>query len=109
MKEIIDVIYEKGKLELRSSVFRSLYTYEPNAVIWKQGNDIYIGDLIDYNFASYNNKEITKIYETTDRKTIEEIYEATAYTYVYDLEERVAMLLSVIGYGKLELRQVDKK
>lgn len=109
MQELIDVIYDNGKLDISSSVFVSMYKGDPQAVIWKDGKDVYITDYFDYGIAVHSNHDIKKLYETTDPETVLKIYDATACAYIFDVEERVSRLLSVIGYKPMELRKVDKE
>lgn len=104
MEEIANIVYENGKLELSSDVFVSMYKGRPEAVIWKEGHDVHITDHVSYSIAKYCNDNIKKLYETTDPEIVFNIYEATAYSYRFELEERVARLLSVIGGKKLALR-----
>lgn len=104
MNEIKNLLYNCGKLELSSSVFRGLHSDNPTLVIWKDNSDINITDLGEYGFRKYYDNSVTKLYETTDRQIIESIYEATAYSYIYNQEERVAMLLNVIDSNCHKLR-----
>ena len=86
-----------------------MYKGNPQAVIWKDGKDVYITDYIDYGTAKHSKKDIKKLYETTDPETVLKIYDATACAYIFNVEERVARLLTVIGYKPMELRKVDKE
>lgn len=89
-------------LELSSGVFRSLCTHNPICIIWKKGKALNITDNYEYYYALRNNpNEVKKIYETREPYEIVDIYEATAYSYVNSVDERLAKLLDIIDAVKL--------
>ena len=87
------LFYENFSIELSSSVFREMVTWQPRVVIWADGFDVKITSIIDYHVYKNLNPDIIKLFEIYDMDKCIEIYRIAAFGYKYDSEEILSNLI----------------